>query len=148
MPQNIRRIILTKTAQLRQMALRRVLGYNKRAAARRDQAPVSKPDSLTQTNPKSLVNLPPKTVAIALTRLRFATVIFSSSRAFSFGIFPDSGRETVKFVEFSLTFRRIVPVPFFRNACYNTIVDRHWHAFSKNRRSDCWGKSPESWEKW
>ena len=44
------RIILTQTAHLRQMALRRVLGYNKRAAARRDQAPVSKPDSLTKTN--------------------------------------------------------------------------------------------------
>ena len=58
------------------MALRRVLGYNKRAAARRDQAPVSKTDSLTQTNRNLSVKLPPKTVAIALTRLRFATVIF------------------------------------------------------------------------
>ena len=96
MLQNIRRIILTKTARLRQMALRRVLGYNKRAAVRRDQAPVSKPDSLTQTNPKSLVTLPPKTVAIALTRLRFATVIFRRRALFHSVFFPDSGRENNK----------------------------------------------------
>ena len=111
------------------MALRRVLGYNKRAAARRDQAPVSKPDSLTQISPKSPVNLPPKTVAIALTRLRFATVIFRRLAIFRSVFFRIRAGKTVKFVEFSLTFRRIVPVSFFRNACYNTIVDRHWHEF-------------------
>lgn len=52
MPQNIHRIILTKKAHLRQMALRRVLGYNKRAAARRDQAPVSKLDIHSTHQPK------------------------------------------------------------------------------------------------
>lgn len=59
------------------MALRRVLGYNKRAAARRDQAPVSK-TRLSLHAPTEIypLNRPPKTVAIALTRLRFATVIF------------------------------------------------------------------------
>ena len=95
------------------MALRRVLGYNKRAAVRRDQAPVSKPDSLTQINPKSPVNRPPKTVAIALTRLRFATVIFRQLAIFRSVFFRIRAGKTVKFVEFSLTFRRIVPVPFF-----------------------------------
>ena len=76
-PQNIHRIILIKTARLRQMALRRVLGYNKRAAARRNQAPVSKTRlSLHKQAKNHLLNHPPKTVAIALTRLRFATVIF------------------------------------------------------------------------
>ena len=50
---------------------------NKRAAARRNQAPVSKTRlSLHKQAKNHLLNHPPKTVAIALTRLRFATVIF------------------------------------------------------------------------
>ena len=112
------------------MALRRVLGYNKRAAARRDQAPVSK-TRLSLHAPTEIypLNLPPKTVAIALTRLRFATVIFRRLAIFRSVFFRIRAGKTVKFVEFSLTFRRIVPVPFLRNACYNTIVDRHWHEF-------------------
>ena len=52
-------------------------------------------------------------MAIALTRLRFATVIFRRLAIFRSVFFRIRAGKTVKFVEFSLTFRRIVPVPFF-----------------------------------
>ena len=96
MPQNIRRIILTKKAHLRQMALRRVLGYNKCAAARRDQAPVSKPDSLTQTNRNLSVKPSAENGGNRADPLAICHRYFSSARDFSFGIFPDSGRENSK----------------------------------------------------
>ena len=78
------RIILTKTAHLRQMALRRVLGYNynKRAAARRDQAPVSKPDSLTKTNRNLSVKPSAENGGNRADPLAICHRYFSSSRAF------------------------------------------------------------------
>ena len=103
------------------MALRRVLGYNKH--------PSQNPTHSHKQTEIYPLNRPPKTVAIALTRLRFATVIFRRLAIFRSVFFRIRAGKTVKFVEFSLTFRRIVPVSFFRNACYNTIVDRHWHEF-------------------
>ena len=62
------RIILTQTAHLRQMALRRVLVITKH--------PSQNPTHSHKQTEIYPLNRPPKTVAIALTRLRFATVIF------------------------------------------------------------------------
>ena len=64
------------------MTLRRVLGYNKRAAVRRDQAPVSKPDSLTQTNRNLSVKPSAENGGNRADALAICHRYFSSSRAF------------------------------------------------------------------
>lgn len=74
------------------MALRRVLGYNKRAAARRDQAPVSKPDSLTQTNRNLSVKPSAENGGNRADPLAICHRYFSSAHAFSFGIFSEFGQ--------------------------------------------------------